>query len=82
MAICYSIVNGLCVFLPFIPGMVTFIAWGFILPLLFLGGSWVVVARQRQSIRTWWIVGLISTGAYAGMGFLSVYIIGAMWASV
>jgi len=82
VAACYAVVNGLCVFLPFIPGMGTFVAWGLFLPLLFLSGSWVALGRQRHAIRKWWMIGIFATVAYAAMGFLSLYIIAAMWAAV
>ena len=78
----YAIVNGLWVFVPFVPGLAAFIAWGFVLPFLFLCGSWVAVARQRGMMQAWWVVGLAATGTYAAMGFFSAYIIAAMWAAV
>ena len=81
-ATCYAIVNGLYVFVPFIPGMATFVSWGFLLPVLFLTGSSAAAVRQRQAMKNWWIVGLMATAAYLAMGFFTVYIIADMWAAV
>ncbi len=82
IAVGYVIVNWVSVFDPYVPSMGHFIAWGFVLPIVFLFGSWIAAAGKRKSCKTWWVPGLIATVVYASMGFFSVYIISAMWAAV
>ena len=78
----YAGLNAICVLMPFIPGPAAFIGWGFILPLLCIIGTWILMTKSRQSIKRWWIVGIISTSLYLAMGFMTLYIISAMWAAV
>ena len=78
----YAIVNGLGVFLPFIPGQGTLVFWGMIMPLLFIAGSWTVLAQGRRRFREWWIAGIISTVIYAGLGFGSASIIVSIWGAI
>lgn len=80
--ICYAIVNGLCVFVPYIPGMVIFISWGFVLPLLFVAGNWLILARKRQHFSKWWIAAVIATAGYIAMASFTVHIITEIWAVV
>jgi hypothetical protein len=81
-ATCYAIVNELCVFVPFIPGMATLVSWGLLLPALFIAGSWAAAVRQRKVMKDWWSVAMMATAAYLLMGFFTVYIIFQMWTAV
>ncbi|MCB1230679.1 MAG: hypothetical protein KDN19_10455 [Verrucomicrobiae bacterium] len=78
----YAAVNLAAVFLPFIPGLGTLYLFGLVLPLGIIIGWWTYLARRKPRARQWWVLGLISTFAYAGLGFGSFWIISAMWASV
>ncbi len=81
-AACYLLVNGLFVFVPFLPGLATFLAWTIVLPVLSVGMHWLLLARARKHFEVWWILGIIASAYYGLLGYLSGHAIAAMWAAV
>ena len=77
----YGVLNFVSVFALSVPGLGVFFGWGLGLPLLFLGGSWVLLARARRRIRLWWLLGIGLSLAYLARGMLPLACVGTMWAA-
>ena len=79
---CYTALNAAAVFLPFIPGPGTFFLWGLVLPSVSILAHWVALRKKRSSMAYWWIAALLATLFYTSLGFGTLWVISAMWASV
>lgn len=78
----YAVVNGLAVFLPFIPGPPIFFFWGFLAPLIMVIVWWGFLTRRKKEMANWWVMGILSTFAYFCLGAGSVWVVGQIWAAV
>ena len=82
-ALCYAVLNAFFVLAPFVPGLLTLVSWGIVLPGAFLVGSCVRLARQpRLHRRERWTVGLLVAAAYLGMAIATLRTILGMWAAI
>ena len=68
--------------LSFIPGMDTIILWTFILPGCGILLAWTSLRSKRQQMGEWMIVAIFYTLFLSSCGFLSLYIIAQLTASV
>ncbi|MCG8460053.1 MAG: hypothetical protein MI919_27540 [Holophagales bacterium] len=83
VAVGYAVLNAYCVLAPFVPGLLTLVSWGIVLPGSFLFGSWITLSRQpRLPRRARWTVGLFVTVAYLGMSFATLRTILGIWAAI
>ncbi len=68
--------------LPFIPGMGVVMLWGFIFPGLGLLLAWLSLGSKRRKMDEWMIVAIFYTLFLMGCGFLTLYVVSQIWASV
>ena len=78
----YTVVNGVCLAVPVIPGIGAVLLWGFAFPAVLCGVSWCVVARDRKTVRYWWLLGILATGVSIFLGFFTVASVSFIWAAV
>lgn len=78
----YIALNVVTIAVQFIPGLFTFLFWGFIGPLVVSIGAWFYLRTGVESQRVWILSSLAVTGLYAVLGYCSLYYIGGLWASI
>lgn len=78
----YLGINAASIYLQFIPGIWTMVAWGFLFPIGLIGISWHFVNKfhLEKFGRLFW--GGLLTLLSILFGFINYYIIGSMWAAV
>lgn len=78
----YIALNVATIAVQFIPGMVTYLFWGVIGPLVAIIAAWLYLRLGFESRRNWVISSLAVTGLYVVLGYSSLYYVGSLWASV
>lgn len=78
----YFLANFMSLKLSFIPGLDTVILWTFVLPGFGILLAWVKLGSKRQQIEEWMIVAIFYTLFLSCCGFLSLYVIAHLTASV
>ncbi|NNE93242.1 MAG: hypothetical protein HKN23_16485 [Verrucomicrobiales bacterium] len=78
----YLALNALLLKLQFIPGMASFIGFGFVMPVLLVIGWWIVSFKIRRESKSWWLPGMLSTVVYLGAGWVTISVIASIWAAI
>ena len=78
----YVVVNISLIKFQYIPGMITFIFWGFLAPLLAIVATWVILKNILLNKRLWITVSSIISVFFICCGLFSIYFIGSIWARI
>ncbi len=82
VTIVYGSLNSASVFVPFIPGLETFLLFGIVFPLLATIWTLVWFAKRSQSYSYWVSASLLFSFLYVMMGVATLHIVGSIWAEV
>ncbi len=78
----YLVVNGVCIFAPFIPGPEVFLGWGVVFPMAGITATWVWLCSNRETLPNWVAFAVAFTMILAAAGFATIWIVSQIWASV
>ena len=78
----YTLLNWLAVFVPFIPGMLTLVAWGFLFPLIVFGMIWGMLADRRRVFPGWWVLALVLSGWVVCLAWGTLSVLLQIWSSI
>ncbi len=72
--IAYLVLNGLCLFVPFIPGTGVVILWGMIFPLLAVISTWTWFAQSGRRLESGLPASIFLTLTFVAAGLLTIKI--------
>jgi len=78
----YFLVNIFSIKVQYIPGMITFIFWGGVSPLLAIILTWIFLKKRFINKTLWITVSSIFSVFFIISGLVSLYYIGSLWASI
>jgi multidrug transporter EmrE-like cation transporter len=78
----YFVVNIFSIKVQYVPGMITFIFFGGVGPLLAIIVTWIFLKKRFINKSLWITVSGILSVFFIISGFVSLYYIGSLWASI